>query len=116
MTPKSQSNGNLRSLVYFDTEDYVWLAAEFFEGNERTATAIPLMRSHPSSSGGNLFDLAGEFSCRTSRPRRHTTPRHSAGGRGRSTVVLSSLHTSFDQKMNTGKIPEANFNPQFSSR
>src|SRR5262249_60844208 len=49
---------NLRSIIYIDSEIYVWLAAEFYEGNERTGVAMPLWRMHPSSEGGNLFDLA----------------------------------------------------------
>lgn len=61
LTPKAASFGNLRGLVFVDTEAYVWLAAEFFDASERTAVAVPLWRSHPSPAGGNLFDLAGEF-------------------------------------------------------
>jgi hypothetical protein len=61
MTPRAAGFGNLRGLVFVDTEAYVWLAAEFFDTSERTAVAVPLWRSHPSPAGGNLFDLAGEF-------------------------------------------------------
>jgi hypothetical protein len=117
MIPKGQPQ-NLRSLVYIDTEAYVWLAAEFFEGNERTATAIPLWRSHPSSSGGNLFDLAGEFYV----PDQQTVALHNAetlrtpaeGARWFFRALMPP-HSSFEQKINTGEVSEANFNPQFLS-
>jgi len=59
MIPKSDEK--LRTIVYIDTETYVWIAAEFFLGDEKTEAAFPFWRSHPSPSGGYLFDLAGEF-------------------------------------------------------
>ena len=120
MTPKGQPE-NLRSLVYVDTEAYVWLAAEFFAGNERTATAIPLWRSHPSSSGGNLFDLAGEFyvpdqqSLMSYKPQ---IPGLAAAREGPRWFfrTLRPPHSSFEQKINTGNVSEATFNPQSLSR
>ncbi len=39
MTPKSDEK--LRTVVYIDTEAYVWIAAEFYAGNEK-----PRLRSH----------------------------------------------------------------------
>jgi len=117
MTPKGLAQ-NLRSLVYVDAEAYVWLAAEFFEGNERTAAAIPLWRSHPSSGGGNLFDLAGEFYV----PDQQTVALHNAetlgtpGGSARWFFrALMPPHSSFEQKINRGDVSEANFNPQLLS-
>jgi hypothetical protein len=59
MTPKG--NAKLRTVVYIDTEAFVWLGAEFFAGNEKTEAAFPFWRSSPSPSGGYVFELAGEF-------------------------------------------------------
>jgi hypothetical protein len=59
MTPKR--NAKLRTVVYIDTEVFVWLGAEFFAGNEKTEAAFPFWRSSPSPSRGYVFDLAGEF-------------------------------------------------------
>ncbi len=59
MTPKR--NVKLRTVVYIDTEAFVWLGAEFFAGNEKTEAAFPFWRSSPSPSGGYVFELAGEF-------------------------------------------------------
>ena len=54
-------NENLRTLVYIDTEAYVWLSAEFFDGSEKTAAAFPLWRTTRATSGGYNFELAGEL-------------------------------------------------------
>jgi len=61
MTPRIPGYEHLPEIVYIDTEAYVWLAAEFYDERERTATALPLWRTKPSPSGGYHFDLAGEF-------------------------------------------------------
>jgi hypothetical protein len=120
MTPKVQTSESLRTLAFVDTEAYVWLAAEFFEGNERTGTAIPLWRSRPSSAGGNLFDLAGDFYVSD---REHpTSPEsrtHNLTGKDLPRWLFRSLvpaHDSFEQKINTGDLSESNFNPQAMSR
>ncbi|HLI79544.1 MAG TPA: DUF1329 domain-containing protein, partial [Candidatus Binataceae bacterium] len=56
-----QSDLQERTLIFIDSEIYVWLAAEFYESGELVATAIPLWHTHTSPEGGNLFDLAGSF-------------------------------------------------------
>ena len=61
MTPRIPGYEHLPEIVYIDTEAYVWLAAEFYDEHERTATALPLWRTKPSPAGGYHFDLAGEF-------------------------------------------------------
>ena len=101
MTPV-QNNLEERTLIFIDSEIYVWLAAEFYESGERVATAIPLWRTHPSPEGGNLFDLAGSFYFPSDR-----------SGLFRSVVPA---HSSFTQKINTGAITESEFNPNILSR
>jgi Protein of unknown function (DUF1329) len=101
MSP-TQTNLEERTLIFIDSEIYVWLAAEFYESGERVATAIPLWRTHPSPEGGNLFDLAGSFYF----PADHT-------GLFRSVVPA---HSSFTQKINTGTVSESDFNPNILAR
>jgi len=101
MSP-TQTNLEERTLIFIDSEIYVWLAAEFYESGERVATAIPLWRTHPSPGGGNLFDLAGSFYF----PADHT-------GLFRSVVPA---HSSFTQKINTGTVSESDFNPNILAR
>lgn len=101
MTP-TQKNLEERTLIFIDSEIYVWLAAEFYESGERIATAIPLWRTHPSPEGGNLFDLAGSFYF----PNDHS-------GLFRSVVPA---HSSFTQKINTGAVSESDFNPNILAR
>jgi hypothetical protein len=100
MTPKVSGHENMRTLVFIDSEAYVWLGAEFFAGNEQTESAFPLWRSHPSSSGGYLFDLAGEFYL----PLDQLTSHHVLGN-ATSRLFFRSLvpaHGAFSQKINTG--------------
>jgi hypothetical protein len=97
-----QNNLEERTLIFIDSEIYVWLAAEFYESGERVATAIPLWRTHPSPEGGNLFDLAGSFYFPSDR-----------SGLFRSVVPA---HSSFTQKINTGAITSSEFNPNILSR
>lgn len=92
-----QKNLEERTLIFIDSETYVWLAAEFYESGERTATAIPLWHAHPSPEGGKLFDLAGSFYFPSDHP-----------GLFRSVVPA---HSSFTQKINTGGVSESDFNP-----
>jgi len=124
MRPKAADGGNLRTLVFIDTEAYLWLAAEFFDGNERTATAIPLWRAHPSPAGGNLFDLAGEFYV----PGQQTTMSPKAEMHGLEVSpytthtnpnyprwffrTLVPAHGDFAQKIDSGDVSEGTFNPQ----
>jgi hypothetical protein len=97
-----QSDLNERTLIFIDSEIYVWLAAEFYESGERVATAIPLWRTHPSPEGGNLFDLAGSFYFPSDR-----------SGLFRSVVPA---HSTFTQKINTGAISASDFNPNILAR
>lgn len=95
--PDETSKG-LRTVVYVDSEVYVWIAAEFYESSGLTATAMPLWRIRPSSEGGNLFDLAGSFY----RPLRGESYFRS----------LVPAHNEFKQMIDTGGVSEGAFNPQ----
>jgi hypothetical protein len=101
MSP-DQKNLEERTLIFIDSEIYVWLAAEFYEGGERVATAIPLWHTHPSREGGNLFDLAGSFYFPSDQR-----------GLFRSVVPANS---SFIQKINSGAVTESEFNPNVLGR
>jgi len=105
MRPRYTTEGSspsLRTVVYIDSEVYVWLAAEFYDASNLTATAIPLWRMRPSSEGGSLFDLAGSFY----RP-------ESGGSLFRSLVPA---HNEFQQMINTGNVGEGAFNPLMMQR
>ena len=104
MRPRFNEGGTsaLRTVVYIDSEVYVWLAAEFYDASNLTATAIPLWRMRPSSEGGSLFDLAGSFY----RP-------ESVGSLFRSLVPA---HNEFQQMINTGGVTEGAFNPLMMQR
>jgi hypothetical protein len=91
------SFASLRTVVYIDSEVYVWIAAEFYDASGLTATAIPLWRMRPASEGGSLFDLAGSFY----HPENH-------GSFFRSLVPA---HNEFHQVMNSGDVTEGAFNP-----
>ena len=97
-----QKNLEERTLIFIDSEIYVWLAAEFYEGGERVATAIPLWHTRPSPEGGNLFDLAGSFYFPSDR-------------RGLFRSVVPA-HSSFTQKINSGSLSESEFNPNILAR
>ncbi len=109
MTPVEPSQRSMRTLVYIDTEAYVWLAAEFYDAGEQTATAFPLWRSHPAAEGGSNFDLAGEFYVPRSHQLSATLP-----------VLffrtLMPAHGGFDQKINSGSVSDALFNPASLAR
>ena len=109
---------NLRILVYIDTESYVWLSAEFFDDSEKTAAAFPLWRTHPAASGGYHFELAGELYF----PTAPLQPHHVKVGGGFPFVKiddapklylrsLAPAHGGFSQKINTGDVPAALFDP-----
>jgi hypothetical protein len=91
------SSASLRTVVYIDSEVYVWIAAEFYDASGLTATAIPLWRMRPASEGGSLFDLAGSFY----HPENH-------GSFFRSLVPA---HNEFHQVINSGDVTEGAFNP-----
>jgi len=115
MTSKIPGYTNLRTIVYIDTETYVWLAAEFYDQSEETEIAIPLWRSYPSPAGGNLFNLAGEFYVPLRAPSQ--AGGHAAGYSQAGTAewffrTLVPAHGSFDQKINAGDMSERIFNPQ----
>ncbi len=94
--PESGSSAQ-RTIVYIDSEVYVWLAAEFYNASGLTATAMPLWRMRPSSEGGSLFDLAGSF-----------YHREDTGSLFRSLVPA---HNEFNQVINSGNVTEGTFNP-----
>ena len=102
MTPKVSGHENVRTVVYIDTEAYVWLGAEFFSGSEETEAAFPFWRSYPSPSGGYLFDLAGSFYV----PFDQLSAHHLMGGTT-SQLFFRSLappHGQFSQKINSGSV------------
>lgn len=102
MTPRAPSHESLRTIIYIDSEIFVWLAAEFHEAGGLASSAIPLWHMKPSPRGGNVFELAGNF----------YVPARS-GGFFRSLVPA---HPSFRQEINTGAIPPSAFVPQFIAR
>lgn len=119
MTSIVPGYSNLRYLVFIDSEAYVWLAAEFFNSNERTEVAIPLWHSHPSPAGGNLFDLAGEFYVPLVLVPQIVNHPVGYGQPGYANWFFRTLmpaHDRFNQKINTGDVPEGTFNPQAMSR
>jgi len=95
--PDEASTG-LRTIIYIDSEVYVWLAAEFYDSGGLTATAMPLWRMRPSSEGGSLFDLAGSF--------------YHPQNRGSFFRSLVPSHVEFKQAINSGSVGEGAFNPQ----
>jgi len=99
MTPIAGPHASdMRTVVYIDSEIYVWLAAEFYQDGELRAVTIPLWRMTPSPEGGNLFDIAGSFYFPTGFP-----------GYLRSLVPA---HSSFSQAINRGELTSGAFNPQ----
>jgi hypothetical protein len=98
MTPRKKDLAE-RTLIFIDSEIYVWIAAEFYEDGERVAAAIPLWRMQPSPEGGNLFHLAGSFY-------------FPSGQRGSFRSVVPAHASSFVQKINSGKISAREFSPQ----
>jgi hypothetical protein len=110
MTPKVSGHENVRTVVYIDTEAYVWLGAAFFSGNEETEASFPLWRSRPSSSGGYLFDLAGSFYV----PFDQLSVHHLMGNET-SRLFFRSLvpaHGEFSQKINSGAVSIDLFDPE----
>ncbi|MGO9453801.1 MAG: DUF1329 domain-containing protein [Candidatus Binataceae bacterium] len=110
MTPKLSGHENVRTIVYIDTEAYVWLGAEFFSGVEQTEATFPLWRSYPSPSGGYLFDLAGSFYV----PFDQLSVHHLMGGTT-SRLFFRSLapaHGLFSQKINSGSVSVDLFDPE----
>jgi hypothetical protein len=99
MRPRSGegSSPTMRTIVYVDSEVYVWLAAEFYDTGGLTATAMPLWRMRPSSEGGSLFDLAGSF--------------YHPENRGSFFRSLVPAHNEFKQAINAGDLTEGAFNP-----
>ncbi|MGO9607968.1 MAG: DUF1329 domain-containing protein [Candidatus Binataceae bacterium] len=115
MIPKSDQK--LRTVVYIDTEAYVWIGAEFFARNEETEVAFPFWRSYPSSSGGYLFDLAGEFYV----PLDQLTSSHSPFVHANTAPrlffrSLAPAHGGFSQKINTGTLSEELFDRYMFNR
>ncbi len=92
------SSSSMRTIIYIDSELYVWLAAEFYDASGLTATAMPLWRMRPSSEGGSLFDLASSF--------------YHPENRGSFFRSLVPAHIEFKQAINSGSVEEGAFNPQ----
>ena len=92
------SSSSMRTIIYIDSEVYVWLAAEFYDASGLTATAMPLWRMRPSSEGGSLFDLAGSF--------------YHPENRGSFFRSVVPAHIEFKQAINSGSVEEGAFNPQ----
>ena len=110
MTPKVSGHENVRTIVYIDTETYVWLGAAFFSGDEETEASFPWWRSNQLASGGYLFDLAGSFYV----PFDQLGVHHLAGG-STSRLFFRSLvpaHGGFSQKINTGSVSDDLFDPE----
>jgi Protein of unknown function (DUF1329) len=95
--PEDAAAAALRTVIYIDSEVYVWLAAEFYDSSGRTATTIPLWRMRPASEGGSLFDLAGTV--------------YHPENRGSFFRSLVPAHNEFQQTINTGNLTEGAFNP-----
>ncbi|MGH7780150.1 MAG: DUF1329 domain-containing protein [Candidatus Binataceae bacterium] len=95
-------NQNLSTVIYIDSEVYVWLAAQFYRAGAETAVAIPLWRMKPAAAGGNLFDLAGSF--------------YVPAGGGSFFRSLVPAHKEFKQEIDTGQLSEAAFVPANLSR
>jgi Protein of unknown function (DUF1329) len=110
MTPKLSGHENVRTIVYIDTEAYVWLGAAFFSGNEQTEAAFPFWRSYPSPSGGYLFDLAGSFYV----PFDQLSVHHLMGGTTPRLFFrsLAPAHGQFSQKINSGSVSVDLFDPE----
>jgi hypothetical protein len=90
MTPRSAEAASRRTIVYIDSEVYVWLAAEFYDTSGLTGESIPLWRIRPSAEGGSLFDLAGNFY--------HSLDRENFFR------ALMPAHGDFKQEINTGRL------------
>jgi Protein of unknown function (DUF1329) len=102
MIPIAPSAASRTTIVYIDSEIYVWLAASFFQGGQLSAVAIPLWRMRPAPEGGNLFDLAGNF----------YVP---MGQRGFFRSLVPA-HGSFRQDINSGSMSEGAFMPESLER
>src|SRR5208282_1630592 len=123
MIPTDPNYASLRTLVWIDTETYVWLGAEFFESDMKTETpelqevAVPLWRTRPAPEGGNLFDLAGSFYVPLAY--QPALPAHpDAAGLSPKNAkrwffrsVTPSLG-GFAQGINTGDLDDSKFNPR----
>ncbi len=98
MRPRfDDGSSSTRTVIYIDSEVYVWLAAEFYDSKGLTATAMPLWRMRPSPEGGSLFDLAGSF--------------YHPESRGSFFRSLVPAHNEFSQVINSGNVTEGAFNP-----
>jgi hypothetical protein len=99
MTPRVPPPGPAtRTVIYIDSEIYLWLAAEFYQDGQLSAVTIPLWRMSPSPEGGNRFDIAGSFYFPTAHPDYFRS--------------LAPAHSSFTQQINRGELSEGDFLPQ----
>lgn len=102
MTPRTVEAAARRTIVYIDSEVYVWLASEFYDVSGLTGESIPLWRMRPSAEGGNLFDLAGNF--------------YHSLGRADFFRSMVPAHGDFKQEINTGNLGAGAFDPHMMSR
>jgi hypothetical protein len=104
MTPRFADPGaaSSKTIIFIDSEVYVWLAAEFYSGTGLTATAIPLWRMRPAPDGGSLFDLAGSF--------------YHPEGVGSFFRSLVPAHSAFKQTINAGALGAGDFLPERMGR
>jgi hypothetical protein len=118
MIPIDSGYTYMHTLVWIDTETYVWLGAEFFESNKRTETpelqevALPLWRTHPAPGGGSLFDLAGSFYVPLAY--QPSLPAASQQADAKRWFFRSAVpsHGKFDQQINSGSVDDSAFNPR----
>ncbi len=97
-----QKNLEERTLIFIDSEIYVWLAAEFYESGRARRDCDSAMANASFAGGRESFRPRGEL----------LFPRRSSG-LFRSVVPA---HSSFTQKINTGGISESDFNPNILAR
>lgn len=102
MIPVDPAHVSDTTIVFIDSEIYVWLAARFYQGGRLYAAATPLWRMRPAKGGGSLFDLAGSF--------------YVPMGQRNFFRSLVPAHGTFNQKINTGGPSEAEFVPQSLAR
>ncbi len=102
MTPRTTEAAVRRTVLYVDSEVYVWLAAEFYDTTGLTGESMPLWRMRPSTEGGNLFELAGNFYVSLAKPNSFRS--------------LAPAHGDFKQEINSGNLSANVFDPRMMAR
>jgi len=100
----ARDDQKLRTIIYLDSEAYVWIGAEFYAGNEETSAAFPFWRTVPAPSGGYNFDLAGEFYVPFDQLAASHGPGHQSTGPRLFFRSLVPAHGGLSQKINTGAL------------